>query len=88
MEKCPFGNARQVEDLMKTAFYKDTFANNCGADSAVKNITVGVNERRYTITLFEKSGVAENAYGDYDKKRNAAYHLQNWELMTGRKKLI
>ena len=51
---------------MKIAIYKDTFANNRGADIAVKNLAAGLSERGYEVTLFDKSEFAEKVRGDYD----------------------
>mgnify|MGYP003321664296 CR=1 FL=1 len=51
---------------MKIAIYKDTFANNRGADIAVKNLASGLSERRHAVTLFDKSEFAEKVCGDYD----------------------
>ena len=47
---------------MKIAIYKDTFANNRGADIAVKNLASGLTGRGHIVTLFDKSefaGLAE-----------------------------
>ena len=54
-----------MED-MKIAIYKDTFANNRGADIAVKNLAVGLSERGHAVTLFDKTQFAEKVRGDYD----------------------
>ena len=35
---------------MKLAIYKDTFANNRGADIAVKNLAEGLVERGHSVT--------------------------------------
>jgi glycosyltransferase involved in cell wall biosynthesis len=51
---------------MKIGIYKDTFANNRGADIAVKNFAVGLSERGHAVTLFDKSEFAEKVRGDYD----------------------
>ena len=51
---------------MKIAIYKDTFANNRGADIAVKNLAVGLSERGHAVTLFDKTQFAEKVRGDYD----------------------
>jgi glycosyltransferase involved in cell wall biosynthesis len=51
---------------MKIAIYKDTFANNRGADIAVKNLAAGLAERGHAVTLFDKSEFAEKVRGDYD----------------------
>ena len=51
---------------MKIAIYKDTFANNRGADIAVKNLAAGLEERGHAVTLFDKSKFAEKVRGDYD----------------------
>ena len=51
---------------MKIAVYKDTFANNRGADIAVKNLASGLGERGHIVTLFDKSEFAEKVHGDYD----------------------
>lgn len=51
---------------MKIGIYKDTFANNRGADIAVKNLAAGLVERGHEVTLFDKSEFAEKVRGDYD----------------------
>jgi glycosyltransferase involved in cell wall biosynthesis len=51
---------------MKIAIYKDTFANNRGADIAVKNLVAGLSERGHAVTLFDKSEFAEKVRGGYD----------------------
>ena len=51
---------------MKIGIYKDTFANNRGADIAVKNLASGLGERGHEVTLFDKSEFAEKVRGDYD----------------------
>lgn len=51
---------------MKIAFYKDTFANNRGADIAVKNLAAGLVERGHLVTLFTKPEFDEKVKGDYD----------------------
>lgn len=51
---------------MKIAIYKDTFANNRGADIAVKNLAAGLSERGHAVTLFDKSEFAEKVRGAYD----------------------
>lgn len=51
---------------MKIAVYKDTFANNRGADIAVKNLAAGLEERGHVVTLFDKSQFTEKIRGDYD----------------------
>ena len=51
---------------MKIAIYKDTFANNRGADTAVKNLAAGLSERGHEVTLFDKAQFAEKVRGDYD----------------------
>ncbi len=51
---------------MKIGIYKDTFANNRGADIAVKNLAAGLGERGHAVTLFDKSEFAEKVRGDYD----------------------
>ena len=51
---------------MKIGIYKDTFANNRGADIAVKNLAAGLEERGHAVTLFDKSQFAEKIRGDYD----------------------
>lgn len=51
---------------MKIAIYKDTFANNRGADIAVKNLAAGLGERGHKVTLFDKMQFAEKVRGDYD----------------------
>ena len=50
---------------MKIGIYKDTFANNRGADIAVKNLAAGLEERGHVVTLFDKSQFAERIRGDY-----------------------
>ena len=52
--------------MMKIAIYKDTFANNRGADIAVKNLAVGLSERDHAVTLFDKSEFEAKVHGDYD----------------------
>lgn len=51
---------------MKIGIYKDTFANNRGADIAVKNFAVGLSERGHAMTLFDKSEFEAKVRGDYD----------------------
>ena len=51
---------------MKIAIYKDTFANNRGADIAVKNLAVGLGVRGHSVTLFDRAVFAEKVRGDYD----------------------
>ena len=51
---------------MKIGIYKDTFANNRGADIAVKNLAAGLSERGHEVTLFDKMQFAEKVRGDYD----------------------
>jgi glycosyltransferase involved in cell wall biosynthesis len=51
---------------MKIGIYKDTFANNRGADIAVKNLAVGLSERGHAVTLFDKSEFAVKVRGGYD----------------------
>ena len=51
---------------MKIAVYKDTFANNRGADIAVKNLATGLLERGHAVTLFDKSEFVAKVRGDYD----------------------
>ena len=51
---------------MKIAVYKDTFANNRGADIAVKNLAAGLEERGHEVTLFDKAEFAAKVRGDYD----------------------
>ena len=51
---------------MKIAIYKDTFANNRGADIAVKNLAAGLEERGHKVTLFDKTEFAAKVRGDYD----------------------
>lgn len=43
---------------MKISIYKDTFANNRGADVAVKNLAAGLVERGHDVTLFDKAEFA------------------------------
>ena len=52
--------------IMRIGIYKDTFANNRGADIAVKNLASGLSERGHEVTLFDKSEFAEKVRGDYD----------------------
>ena len=51
---------------MKIAIYKDTFANNRGADIAVKNLAAGLEERGHKVTLFDKTEFVAKVRGDYD----------------------
>ena len=51
---------------MKIAIYKDTFANNRGADIAVKNLAVGLGERGHNVTRLDKTQFVEKVHGDYD----------------------
>lgn len=51
---------------MKIGIYKDTFANNRGADIAVKNLAAGLSERGHEVTLFDRAVFAEKVRGDYD----------------------
>ena len=51
---------------MKIAIYKDTFANNRGADIAVKNLAVGLEERGHKVALFDKTEFTAKVRGDYD----------------------
>ena len=51
---------------MKIAVYKDTLANNRGADIAVRNLAAGLSERGHDVTLFEKDELREKALGGYD----------------------
>ena len=51
---------------MKIAVYKDTFANNRGADVAVKNLAAGLSERGHDVSLFDKSLFEAKIHGDYD----------------------
>ena len=51
---------------MKIGIYKDTFANNRGADIAVKNLAAGLNERGHIVTMFDKTQFADKVRGDYD----------------------
>ena len=51
---------------MKIGIYKDTFANNRGADIAVKNLATGLSERGHAVTLFDRAVFAEKVCGDYD----------------------
>ena len=44
---------------MKIAIYKDTLANNRGADVAVRNLAAGLSERGHGVTLFEKDELRE-----------------------------
>jgi len=39
---------------MRIAIYKDTLANNRGADVAVQNLAAGLSERGHAVVLFEK----------------------------------
>lgn len=51
---------------MKIAIYKDTFANNRGADIAVRNLAAGLEERGHAVTLFDKMEFVVKVRGDYD----------------------
>ena len=51
---------------MKIGIYKDTFANNRGADIAVKNRADGLEERGHKVTLFDKTEFAAKVRGNYD----------------------
>ena len=51
---------------MKIAIYKDTFANNRGADIAVKNLAAELEVRGHKVTLFDKTEFAAKVRGDYD----------------------
>ena len=51
---------------MKIAVYKDTFANNRGADIAVRNLAAGLGERGHEVTLFDKAQFGRKIRGDYD----------------------
>lgn len=51
---------------MKIAIYKDTFANNRGADIAVKNLAAGLTERGHSVTLFTKDEFEAKVRGNYD----------------------
>ena len=51
---------------MKIAIYKDTFANNRGADIAVKNLAAGLEERGHKVALFDKTEFTAKVRGDYD----------------------
>ena len=51
---------------MKIGIYKDTFANNRGADIAVKNLAVGFGERAHNVTRLDKTQFADKVHGDYD----------------------
>jgi glycosyltransferase involved in cell wall biosynthesis len=51
---------------MKIGIYKDTFANNRGADIAVKNLAAGLEERGHAVTLFDKTEFDAKVRGDYD----------------------
>ena len=51
---------------MKIAIYKDTFANNRGADIAVKNLAAELEVRGHKVTLFDKAEFAAKVRGDYD----------------------
>lgn len=51
---------------MKIGIYKDTFANNRGADIAVKNLAEGLTGRGHAVTLFDKGQFADEVRGDYD----------------------
>lgn len=51
---------------MKICLYKDTFANNRGADIAVKNLAAGLAERGHKVTLFDKTEFEAKVRGDYD----------------------
>ena len=51
---------------MKIGIYKDTFANNRGADIAVKNLASGLEVRGHKVTLFDKTEFSAKVRGDYD----------------------
>ena len=51
---------------MKVAIYKDTLANNRGADIAVRNLAAGLSERGHGVTLFERTELRGKAHGGYD----------------------
>ena len=51
---------------MKIGIYKDTFANNRGADIAVKNLAAGLSEHGHVVTLFDKTQFTEKVRDDYD----------------------
>lgn len=51
---------------MRIGIYKDTFANNRGADIAVKNIAAGLTERGHEVTLFIKAEFDAQVRGDHD----------------------
>ena len=51
---------------MNIAIYKDTFANNRGADIAVRNLAAGLEDRGHAVTLFDKTEFAAKVHGDYD----------------------
>ena len=51
---------------MKLAIYKDTLANNRGADIAVKNLADGLSDRGHSVMLFTKDEFAAKVRGDYD----------------------
>lgn len=51
---------------MTVGIYKDTLANNRGADVAVRNLAAGLAERGHSVTLFTKSEFEEKVRGDYD----------------------
>lgn len=51
---------------MKIGLYKDTFANNRGADIAVKNLAAGLAERGHEVGLFDKDEFETKIRGDYD----------------------
>ena len=54
------------EEHLKIAVYKDTFANNRGADAAVKNLADGLAERGHAVTLITRDEFGEKVRGDYD----------------------
>lgn len=51
---------------MKIGFYKDTLANNRGADMAVRNLATGLSSRGHDVTLFEKDAFLEKIKIRYD----------------------
>lgn len=51
---------------MKIGLYKDTLANNRGADVAVRNLAAGLSARGHDVALFEKESLADGAKGRYD----------------------
>lgn len=54
------------EEHLKIAVYKDTLANNRGADVAVRNLVEGLAERGHAVTLITRDEFAAKIRGGYD----------------------